>query len=430
MLAIWFDRILIEGLKYLLIGHFLFGYKFRESNRKFTILLYPLLIPVAEYFEWSLYWILWGIWLLLSLFEITVKDCIKSFLVMFFLVSVVDMCIYVFMVGFYPGNISLEYDWFKLFVDMVGIGFWLFFCKKCKQLQIKFQTYWNSISVSVYILIVCSMIIATCLLGGLQGYLYHITNRKLEKLTLATGMMVVLMLIVLITKLVSAKEEKIKIEEREKYLIKYVELQKLHIERLVKKNEDMRGFRHEMQRHFLVMQKYCDIGDLEKIHSYLKTLQDIHTKHTELYFGNIVIDCLVNQVVEELREQGELLLETDGRMPNELFIEDTDISVLLGNALENAKEALEKIDTEKRFLGIEIRHYQNWVYFNIQNSVKDGDIVFEATSKKNDKIHGFGIYNMKKIVEKYSGVITWNVEKAQNTCGEIFIVAVKIKLSL
>lgn len=431
MLALWIDRIFIEGLKYVLIGHFLFGYEFRQDNKKFAILLYPLLIPAAEYFELNLFWFLWGIWLILCLFKIGFKDCVKSFLVMFFLISIVDIGIYIIMVGFFSVNVTLEYNWFKLSIDMIGGAFWIIFSIKGNKLQTKYRKYWNSISMSMYILIVCSMVIAICLLGGLQGYLYHIIDRKLEKLTLTTGIMVVFVLMVLIIRLVSAKEEKIKIEEREKYLTKYVDLQRIHIERLVKKSEDMRGFRHDIKRHFLIMQKYCDNGDLEKVHDYLRNLQEIQAKHTELYFGNVVIDCLVNQVVEELREQGELLLETDGKMPKELFIEDTDISILLGNALENAKEALEKVEFGKRFLKIEIRHYQNWLYFNIQNSVKDGSVIdFKTTSKENSEIHGFGIHNMKKIVEKYSGSITWNIENISNSFGNIYIVVVKIKLSL
>lgn len=430
MLVIWFDRIIIEGLKYLLAAYFLFGYKFCKSRKKYYVLLYFMLIPIAEYLGLSLFWMLWGFWLVFFLFDITIKECVKGSVAIFFFISIVDLCLYVILIGFYPGKISLEYNFFKFFIDILGAFLWTLFSIKGTSIRKTFQGFWNSLSGKALILLFTCMIFSTFLLGGLHSYLYCIENKRLERLTLASGMIIVFLLIANIVRLFQSNVAQARAEEREIFYMEYVKLQKLHTERLINKNNDIRSLQHEIQRHLLIMLEYCKLGELNRVQAYLQELQDTYKRHSDFFFGNIIIDCLMNQTVYELRKQGDLILETDGAMPNDLYIADTDLSVLIGNALENAKEALKKVPLPQRFLRMEIRHYQNRVYIYIENSVKDENITFEHTSKKNVENHGYGICNIIKIVEKYSGTATWNIQDKRINKEEVSVVLVKIKLLL
>lgn len=423
----WFERIFIEGIKYLLVAHIFFGYKLTLRKKKYAILLYPLFIPLAYYLEFDLIWFFWGFWLIFFLYEVNIKDCIKSFFLVFFIVTFLDLFFYVVLMGFYPGTYSLEYNPFKLLIDVLGAFTWFLIFIKGEKYYKKIQLYWKSISFKTYTFLLISTIFASCLLGGLQIYLYQIVNKQLERLTLCAGIIIVILLLVVLFKFI---KNEIQGNEREKFFLKYMDIQKFYIERLIEKNEDIRCFEHEIDRHFRILAEYCDSNDWEKLSTYLHNLQVNKPKSTNIYFGNIVIDCLVTQVVEELQKDGFLIFETDGVIPSSIFIEDTDLCVLIGNALDNAKDALSLVDAKKRFLRIEFRHFKNYLYINIENSVENTDVIFNQTSKKNKKIHGYGTYNMRKVVNKYSGTITWDIKDRNVGNLQLHIVSLKIKLQL
>ena len=44
----WIYQILVEGIKYVVVAHWFFGYEFSRKKTRFLFILYPLMIPVVE----------------------------------------------------------------------------------------------------------------------------------------------------------------------------------------------------------------------------------------------------------------------------------------------------------------------------------------------------------------------------------------------
>lgn len=89
------------------------------------------------------------------------------------------------------------------------------------------------------------------------------------------------------------------------------------------------------------------------------------------------------------------------------FMKESDIYSLLGNILDNAIEAVTKIDEEeKRVINLSIKKTNEFLLISEDNYYV-GDIVFEnslpKTSKENKIYHGFGMKSIAIIVEKYHG---------------------------
>lgn len=89
-----------------------------------------------------------------------------------------------------------------------------------------------------------------------------------------------------------------------------------------------------------------------------------------------------------------------------------DIIIILGNLLENAIEAARQ--TEERLLIVNIQFMQGVLKINIENSYsgnlllrknKNVDTIYLASTKKNSLKHGIGISSVKKIVDKYNGIL-------------------------
>ena len=108
------------------------------------------------------------------------------------------------------------------------------------------------------------------------------------------------------------------------------------------------------------------------------------------------------------------------------FISSSDIYTLFGNAIDNAIEAVMKLeDHNQRNISVNIRENRNTIVIRIENyfsggiSFKDGEVM---TSKDDGRFHGFGIKSMKLIAEKYGGNLAANAE------GNIFFLNIMIPI--
>ena len=81
-----------------------------------------------------------------------------------------------------------------------------------------------------------------------------------------------------------------------------------------------------------------------------------------------------------------------------------DLTVLLGNLLDNAIEALRKDD--KKSLSIKIRYIKGILYISMYNSfdgvINKGGNRF-LSLKEDKENHGIGLTNIDSIVNKYNG---------------------------
>lgn len=95
----------------------------------------------------------------------------------------------------------------------------------------------------------------------------------------------------------------------------------------------------------------------------------------------------------------------DGRQLD--FMEDGDIYALFGNILDNAIEAVERLDDqEKRLISLTVRAQEQFLIVSEENYY-DGALVLEhglpVTTKADKRFHGFGMQSIKMLTEKYGG---------------------------
>lgn len=174
---------------------------------------------------------------------------------------------------------------------------------------------------------------------------------------------------------------------------------------------NLRSMRHDMKNHLALLDNYIHKKDFESASSYLNQIvanlafskEFCHTKNIEM---DSIINYLLNQA-----EQLHCEINTKIDVPRQRFMSDFDLNILLSNLLENALEALAKV--EKRILNIYIRYDKNTLYISVYNSfdgkLKQKDELFE-TLKPDKELHGYGLINIQKIVEKYNGKSSFKTE--------------------
>ncbi len=90
-------------------------------------------------------------------------------------------------------------------------------------------------------------------------------------------------------------------------------------------------------------------------------------------------------------------------------IEESDLISLLGNLIDNAFEALDKMEGTK-FIQITIFEQDNYYMFSVKNSIPKSVMYNNPklnTTKADKKYHGHGLKIVKEIVNKYNGNISF-----------------------
>lgn len=183
---------------------------------------------------------------------------------------------------------------------------------------------------------------------------------------------------------------------------KHLKAQSKYYYKLMEKDEGMRRFRHDIKKHIYALDILCKEGDLTEVQTYLSELIQGIQEYGSIYTGNQIADSFLNMAVQELEETGKVDYEVVGRFPDKMKVNNSDFCILFANAVENAKEALEQIEGERKLILI-IRNCQGKIYITMKNTVKEDG----GNSKTSEYSHGYGLQNMKLVAEKYGGTIDW-----------------------
>lgn len=109
------------------------------------------------------------------------------------------------------------------------------------------------------------------------------------------------------------------------------------------------------------------------------------------------------------------------------FVTDTDLYGLFGNIVDNAMEAVMKIDEkERRNINVIVKNINDFVYIEVTNYYT-GELKLDEegipVTTKDTNYHGYGFKSVRKIIEKYGGDLTIS------TSGEIFSLSILLRMT-
>lgn len=170
---------------------------------------------------------------------------------------------------------------------------------------------------------------------------------------------------------------------------------------------DMRGWRHDYHNHLQVMKAQLAAGRIQETKHYLDDLeQDLDRIDSTVKSGNLMADAILNSKLTLARKK-EIRINCRAVLPASLSVEDVDLCVLLGNLLDNALEACEKIPADQRFLRIYMVVNRAQLYISVQNSARE-ELNFNERNYITQKrgSHGLGMKRVKALTDKYEGYLT------------------------
>lgn len=131
----------------------------------------------------------------------------------------------------------------------------------------------------------------------------------------------------------------------------------------------MRGWRHDYHNHIQTLKAYMDLRQYEQASLYLDRLEtDLTTVDTVLKTGNVMVDAILNSKLTLLQER-HIPTDATALVPQDIPISGIDLSVLIGNLLDNAMEACLLLPKEHRFIRIYIDIVKKQLYISVTNSM-------------------------------------------------------------
>lgn len=105
-------------------------------------------------------------------------------------------------------------------------------------------------------------------------------------------------------------------------------------------------------------------------------------------------------------------MQIDTEVFSTLPFTDREIISLFGNLLDNALEACEQIKGKERWIRIKIKKKNQLIYIEIANAIAkkpDQNGSGFISTKKENGLHGYGMRNIRDIVEKYEGIFQYEI---------------------
>ncbi|MBR3997012.1 MAG: GHKL domain-containing protein [Clostridia bacterium] len=199
-----------------------------------------------------------------------------------------------------------------------------------------------------------------------------------------------------------------------------------HLNEVRSIHREMRGYKHDFHHHLQTLKGYLEAGEVERALAYIEQLDHrLMNVDTLLKTGNVSLDAILSAKIAQARAE-DIAVSVKANVPDTLTISDLELSILVGNLLDNAIEAC-RIAEGERFIRIFIAMKGTMLYFSMLNSSgakkkKTGSLF--ATHK--DGVHGFGLRRAEAILKEHGGWVKYNSEDGAFT-SEFLVPAVPLE---
>lgn len=174
------------------------------------------------------------------------------------------------------------------------------------------------------------------------------------------------------------------------------------------------SIRHDMKNHIIVLKRLLSDGMMKEISGYLEQLEDaMETDREYAKTGNDIVDSIINYYMDEAKAL-ETTINLVLKIPVSLPIASLDISIILGNLLQNAVEALKNCEGTKK-LCVVFKMEMGILRLRIINSYHGKPVISNGKSLQTSKTmkaeHGIGLQNVRESVNKYNGEMEYMIRE-------------------
>ena len=181
------------------------------------------------------------------------------------------------------------------------------------------------------------------------------------------------------------------------------------IETLRKSQEKTKEYRHDLRHHMQYVASCIENGKTEHAKDYIRGIcSEIESNKIIVYCENEAANLIFSAFAARAKEQ-DITMHVRAQISENLHVSESDLCVLLSNALENALHACGSLKEKKQNTMIEVSAFEKKrkLFLQIMNSC-DSNITFVRGIPVTERPeHGIGVRSICALVERYEGIYTF-----------------------
>ncbi|MEI8201057.1 MAG: ATP-binding protein [Eubacteriales bacterium] len=171
---------------------------------------------------------------------------------------------------------------------------------------------------------------------------------------------------------------------------------------------EVREIKHDFRHIIGVMSRLTEEKQYDELNAFLNEYsQKTNMEQLSVFCENIIANSIIGFYYIKAKEKG-IYFESLCSIDSQNTVNDSDLCIILGNALENAFDACCQMQAgDNPFISISMHTVNNQQLLKVKNSYRgalktsDGRL----SSSKQGKSHGLGLQNIERIVSSYGGFI-------------------------
>lgn len=175
-----------------------------------------------------------------------------------------------------------------------------------------------------------------------------------------------------------------------------------HYQKMDEMYEKLRILRHDYKYHLNAVRNMIKTGASDDVEQYLTVAEDRLSAHEiPQYCSDAVINALIDSYAERCAKLA-IRFDVEIAIPESPGVPNYDLCIILGNLLENAVEACERLP-QGRTIWVKARNKPTQILIMVQNSFNgavqesNGSLVSAKTNG------GFGLRSVKEVIARHGG---------------------------
>jgi len=202
------------------------------------------------------------------------------------------------------------------------------------------------------------------------------------------------------------RKEEARSEAYAKAIEEHYRQQLYYMKNLEEMTDRLKAERHDFNHHLGVIYGLLESGDADKAGEYASQLVKTAGEYQNLV--NVpypMVRAMLNYKLSAAKDKNIRLMLHIG-VPEGLVLPEFDLTVILGNLLDNAMEACMTVDENDRYIGFNMFYKPDYLIIQTENPANDASKPQSgkhSTTKSDAENHGYGLRNIEFLAHKHNG---------------------------
>ena len=169
-------------------------------------------------------------------------------------------------------------------------------------------------------------------------------------------------------------------------------------------------YRHDLRHHMQYLAGCIENGRTEQAQAYIREVcAEIESQKVRVFCENETVNLILSAFAGRAEESG-VPLRVRAEVPHFIPVAETDLCVLLSNALENALHACQRLRQTGEPCDIELVVYEKSgkFFFQVTNTCPPGVTFEKGLPVTREPGHGIGVRSICSIAERYNGMYSFS----------------------